>query len=82
MSTFYKLQIKSITRETPNAIVVAFAVPSELNSVYKFIAGQYVTLKLTLDGEEIRRAYSICSSPNSSELQISIKSIKTSDLRV
>jgi ring-1,2-phenylacetyl-CoA epoxidase subunit PaaE len=76
MSTFYKLHIKEVKRETPSAISVAFTVPNELQPVYKFIAGQYINLKLTLDGEEIRRAYSICSSPNSDELRIAIKSVK------
>ena len=76
MSTFYKLSIKEVKRETPSAISVTFNVPLEFKDFYKFTAGQYVTLKLTLDGEEIRRAYSICSSPNSGELRISIKAIK------
>lgn len=76
MSTFYKLSIKEITRETPSAISVTFNIPLEFQDFYKFTAGQYVTLKLVLDGEEIRRAYSICSSPNSGELRISIKAIK------
>ncbi len=75
MSTFYKLSIKEVRRETPNAVSVEFNVPLEFRDYYKFIAGQYVTLKLTLDGEEIRRAYSICSSPQSGELRIAIKSV-------
>jgi ring-1,2-phenylacetyl-CoA epoxidase subunit PaaE len=77
MSSFYKLHIKEVKHETPNAISVAFTIPAELKSVYTFIAGQYVNLKLTLDGQEIRRAYSICSSPNSGELRIAIKSVKS-----
>lgn len=76
MSHFYKLQIKEIKRETENAISVVFNVPQELQSAYQFIAGQYINLKLVLDGNEIRRAYSICSSPNSGELRIAIKSVK------
>jgi len=76
MSSFYKLHIKEVKRETPSAISVAFTIPTELQSAYKFIAGQYINLKLTLDGKEIRRAYSICSSPNSNELRIAIKSVK------
>lgn len=76
MSIFYKLHVKEVKRETPNAISVAFTIPAELQSVYQFTAGQYITLKLTLDGEEIRRAYSICSSPKSGELRISIKSVQ------
>lgn len=76
MSSFYKLQIKEVKQETPNAISVAFNIPAELKPAYQFTAGQYVNLKLTLDGEEIRRAYSICSSPNSDDLRIAIKSVK------
>ncbi|WP_309607919.1 2Fe-2S iron-sulfur cluster-binding protein [Flavobacterium sp.] len=76
MSTFYKLNIKEIKSETSDAISVLFNVPLEFQDFYKFIAGQYVNLKLTLDGQEIRRAYSICSSPDSGELRIAIKSVK------
>jgi len=76
MSSFYKLQIKEVKRETANAVSVLFNVPDELKPNYKFTAGQYINLKLTLDGQEIRRAYSICSSPNSGDLRIAIKSVK------
>ncbi len=76
MSSFYKLQIKEIKRETTNAVSIVFSIPTELKPVFQFIAGQYVNLKLTLNGEEIRRAYSICSSPKSGELRIAIKSVK------
>jgi ring-1,2-phenylacetyl-CoA epoxidase subunit PaaE len=76
MSSFYKLQIKEVKRETPNAVSVVFNIPTELQSAYQFIAGQYINLKLTLDGQEIRRAYSICSSQDSGELRIAIKSVK------
>lgn len=76
MASFYKLQIKEVKRETPSAVSVVFNVPTELQSAYQFIAGQYINLKLTLDGKEIRRAYSICSSPNSGELRIAIKAVK------
>lgn len=76
MSTFYKLTIKEIKRETPQAISVVFNVPLEFQDFYKFTAGQYVNLKLNLDGKEIRRAYSICTAPASNELRIAIKAVK------
>lgn len=76
MSTFYKLSIQEIKRETPQTVSVLFNIPLEFKDFYRFTAGQYVNLKLTLDGEEIRRAYSICSCPNSDELRIAIKSVK------
>ena len=76
MSSFHKLQIKEVIQETDNAVSIVFHVPAELQSLYQFLAGQYVNLKLTLDGQEIRRAYSVCSSPKSGELRIAIKSVQ------
>ena len=76
MSSFYKLNIKEIKRETKDAVSVLFNVPAELQANYKFIAGQYINLKLTLDGQEVRRAYSICSAPESGELRIAVKAVK------
>ena len=76
MSSFLKLIIKEVKRETKDAVSILFNVPEELKSNYKFLAGQYLNLKLTLDGEEIRRAYSICSSPDSGELRIAVKAVK------
>ena len=76
MSTFYKLVIKEIRRETPSSVSILFNVPEELKTFYQFVAGQYVTLKLTLDGQEVRRAYSICSSPKSGELRVAVKAVK------
>jgi ring-1,2-phenylacetyl-CoA epoxidase subunit PaaE len=76
MSSFYKLSIKEIIRETADAVSILFNVPEELQSHYTFVAGQYVNLKVTLDGQEIRRAYSICSAPKSGELRIAVKAVK------
>tara|TARA_Y100000815_G_C13325482_1_gene493982 strand:- start:269 stop:1354 length:1086 start_codon:yes stop_codon:yes gene_type:complete len=76
MSTFYKLVIKEIRRETPSSVSILFNVPEELKTFYQFVSGQYVTLKLTLDGQEVRRAYSICSSPKSGELRVAVKAVK------
>lgn len=76
MSSFLKLTIKEVKRETATAVSILFNVPQELKANYSFVAGQYVTIKLTLDGREIRRAYSICSSPESGELRIAVKAVK------
>lgn len=76
MSSFLKLIIKEVKRETAAAVSILFSVPTELKSNYTFVAGQYLNLKLTLDGNEIRRAYSICSSPESGELRIAVKAVK------
>lgn len=76
MSSFLKLIIKEVKRETKDAVSILFNVPVELKSDYAFIAGQYINLKLTLDGNEIRRAYSLCSAPESGELRIAVKAVE------
>lgn len=76
MSTFLKLILKEVKRETKDAVSILFNVPEEIKSNYTFAAGQYLNLKLTLDGQEIRRAYSICSDPESGELRIAVKAVK------
>jgi ring-1,2-phenylacetyl-CoA epoxidase subunit PaaE len=77
MPLFKKLVVKEIKRETKDAVSILFNVPEEFKFHYTFIAGQYVNLRLTLDGQEIRRAYSICSSPESGELRIAVKAVKS-----
>ncbi len=76
MPSFLKLIIKEVKRETTDAVSILFNVPEELKSDYKFVAGQYINLKLTLDNQEIRRAYSICSAPESGDLRIAVKAVK------
>lgn len=76
MSSFYKLNIKEVRRETKDAVSVLFNVPLEFQDFYHFVAGQYLNIKLNLDGMEIRRAYSICSAPESNELRIAVKSVE------
>jgi ring-1,2-phenylacetyl-CoA epoxidase subunit PaaE len=76
MPSFKKLIIKEVKRETKDAVSILFNVPEELKPNYIFVAGQYINLRLTLDGQEIRRAYSICSAPESGELRIAVKAVK------
>lgn len=76
MPTFKKLLIKEVKRETKDAVSLLFNIPEEFKSDYTFTAGQYVNLRLTLDNQEIRRAYSICSAPESGELRIAVKAVK------
>jgi len=76
MSSFHKLSIKNIKKEANNAISIAFNVPDNLKDAYAFQAGQYVTLKANLNGNEVRRDYSLCASPKSGELKIAIKAVQ------
>ncbi|HOZ41200.1 MAG TPA: FAD-binding oxidoreductase [Flavobacteriales bacterium] len=63
MARFHSLEVTGIHQETADSIVVGFAIPPSLREEFRFVHGQYVTLKLTVNGEELRRSYSICSSP-------------------
>ncbi len=90
MATFHKVTIKEIQQETANAVSVLFDIPENLKSDFNFTAGQYITLQKELNGEEIRRAYSICSTPKSGDIRVAIKAVEngtfsiyaTSDLKV
>ena len=76
MSSFHKLTIKEIKRETNKAISLSFNLPENLKDTFVFKAGQYITLKTEIGGNEIRRDYSLCSSPKSGELKVAIKEVK------
>ena len=72
---FHPLTIKEIRRETPECVSIAFDIPEHLKEQYRFEPGQNITLKLNLGDEEVRRSYSICSSPNENELRVAVKQI-------
>lgn len=76
MSQFHKLTIKEIHRETDKAVTIGFEVPQHLKDTFAFKAGQYITLKTTIDNAELRRDYSLCSSPKSGDLKVAIKTVK------
>ena len=60
---FYRLKVDKIIRETPEAVQIRFLVPPPLKNLFTYRAGQYLTLHATINGEEIRRSYSVCESP-------------------
>jgi ring-1,2-phenylacetyl-CoA epoxidase subunit PaaE len=70
---FHWLLVADARHETPDAISLTFDIPADLQSLYTFRAGQYLTLRTTLDGKELRRSYSICSGEDDGELRIAIK---------
>lgn len=77
MSRFNSLRVKDIRVETPSAVSIAFDVPSELLADYQFLAGQYVNLRTMINGDEVRRSYSISSSPSSGELRVVVKAVES-----
>jgi len=82
MSKFHKVNISAIKRETKDAVSIVFDIPDTIKNEFSFIAGQYITLKTNINDEEVRRAYSICSSPNSAELRVAVKRIKNGHFSV
>ncbi|NER18929.1 ferredoxin--NADP reductase [Spongiivirga citrea] len=75
MSQFHSLRVQEVRRETPSSVSILFEVPAELKSDFDFKAGQYITIKHTINNEEVRRAYSICSTPHSGELRVAVKEV-------
>lgn len=75
MSRFHGLRIADVRRETPDAVSIAFEVPSALAESFRFASGQYLTLRSVIAGEEVRRSYSICSGLDDAELRVAIKRV-------
>jgi ring-1,2-phenylacetyl-CoA epoxidase subunit PaaE len=72
---FETLRIADIRQETPDTISVALAVPEDQAPRFAFQPGQYLTLRTHVDGEELRRSYSICSGLDDQELRVAIKRV-------
>ena len=72
---FHRLAVNDLRRESADAVSLTFAIPKELADDYSFNPGQYLTLRTTMDGEEVRRSYSICSGPDDGELRIAVKKV-------
>lgn len=73
---FYELKVSDIRQETPDCVSVALDVPADLKEVFAFKPGQYLTFRLGLAGQELRRSYSICTAPADRELRVAIKAVK------
>lgn len=75
--TFNKLKVSAVSKETEDCVSIAFSVPKSLENDYQFQPGQYLTLKQIINGEDVRRSYSICSGLNDGELRVAVKKIPT-----
>ena len=72
---FHQLTVTDVRKEATGCISVAFDVPPHLKDAFAFTQGQNITIKTNIDGEALRRSYSICSSPLDNELRIAIKKV-------
>jgi ring-1,2-phenylacetyl-CoA epoxidase subunit PaaE len=73
---FHPLRVRSITPDTPEAVIVTFDVPPALRPVFGFTQGQYLTLRTEIDGQDLRRSYSICAGIDDGELRVGVRKVK------
>jgi ring-1,2-phenylacetyl-CoA epoxidase subunit PaaE len=73
---FYPLTVQNVRRESPDTVSVSFVVPAHLQNLFLFTQGQYLTLRTNIDGEEVRRSYSICTGVHENDLRVAIKKVE------
>lgn len=76
MIHFHTLAVKQIKKETDDCVSITFEVPEELRDTFRFKQGQSITLRTKVNGEEVRRTYSICSSPFDETLRVAVKKVE------
>lgn len=73
---FHPLRVRSIQPDTAEAVIVSFDVPEELRAVFGFTQGQYLTLRKEIDGQDLRRSYSICAGVDDGELRVGVRKVR------
>ena len=76
MSLFKTVKVKEIRKETSDAVSVAFNVNIATNPEFEYKSGQYITIKRLINGEDVRRSYSLSSAPNENDFRIAVKKIE------
>jgi ring-1,2-phenylacetyl-CoA epoxidase subunit PaaE len=74
--TFHPLRVRAVQPDTAEAVIVSFDVPEELRPVFGFTQGQYLTLRKDIDGQDLRRSYSICAGVDDGELRVGVRKVK------
>ena len=76
MSKFHRLAVARVERETRDAVAITFAVPPALADTFRYAAGQHVTLRADIGGQDVRRSYSICAGVDDGELRVGVRKVK------
>jgi ring-1,2-phenylacetyl-CoA epoxidase subunit PaaE len=76
LMNFHSLTINQVTKITPSAVEIVLDIPQSLNDRFNYTSGQYITLKATIDGNDVRRAYSISSIPADGKLSVVVKAVE------
>lgn len=72
---FHPIRVKEVKKETNDCVSVLFDIPAELQPSFSFTQGQSLTIRTNINGEEVRRTYSLCSSPLDNEWKVAIKKV-------
>lgn len=75
MADFHKIKISDVYKETKDTVVVEFDIPEALQNSFSFKQGQHLTLRKIINGEDVRRSYSLCTSPLDKKWKVAIKQI-------
>ncbi|KQM71135.1 1,2-phenylacetyl-CoA epoxidase subunit PaaE [Xylophilus sp. Leaf220] len=73
---FHPLRVRSVQPDTAEAVVVSFDVPPDLRDAFAFTQGQYLTLRSEIDGQDLRRSYSICAGVDDGELRVGVRKVR------
>ena len=73
---FHPLKVRAIEPDTAEAVIVSFEVPDDLRQTFGFTQGQYLTLRKTIAGQDLRRSYSICAGVDDGELRVGVRKVK------
>ena len=73
---FHPLRVRAIEPDTQEAVIVSFDVPTDLREVFGFTQGQYLTLRTDIDGQDLRRSYSICAGVDDGELRVGVRKVR------
>jgi len=73
MIHFHSLKVRKVEKETEDCVSIEFEIPEDLKEAFQFKQGQNLTIKKVLNGEELRRSYSICTSPFENKLRVAVK---------
>ncbi len=73
---FHPLRVREVLPDTAEAVIVAFDVPAALREVFSFTQGQYLTLRTEIDGQDLRRSYSICAGVDDGELRVGVRKVR------
>lgn len=73
---FFDVEVESVEKTTPECSIISFKIDNGLSDQFKFVQGQYLTLKAHIDGEDVQRSYSLCSAPHDNQWHVAVKKVE------